>query len=363
MLLPPLTGHLQARRRLASAVRGDTLPQVLLFTGSTGIGKQRLALWLAQLVFCERGGDEPCGSCRACHLVESLSHADLHWFVPIARPKAGDPDRQVDETAEALAAVMEQRRKEPLYAPPDGMAIHSIATVRLLQRRAALTSVEGGRRVFIIGEADRLVPQESSPEAANAMLKLLEEPPAGALFVLTTVDARRILPTIRSRSAPIRLNRLSDDDVREFLRRHTEPRWSEERIDERVALADGSVGLALGQAEETDRAYRSAEQLLAAVVEGRGPALERALGQATFAARGEFAAMLDALAATLGEAARGTMGQPVRRRVPEPLLRHRSPAPLLRAIERVAEAREAAAGNVNPQLLLAVLGEDLAEVL
>jgi hypothetical protein len=91
--------------------------------------------------------------------------------------------------------------------------------------------------------------------------------------------------------------------------------------------------------------------------------LERALGQATFAARGEFAAMLDALAATLGEAARGTMGQPVRRRVPEPLLRHRSPAPLLRAIERVAEAREAAAGNVNPQLLLAVLGEDLAEVL
>jgi DNA polymerase-3 subunit delta' len=233
----------------------------------------------------------------------------------------------------------------------------------LLQRRAALTSVEGGRRVFIIGEADRLVPQESSPEAANAMLKLLEEPPPGALFVLTTVDARRMLPTIRSRSAPIRLNRLTDDEVREFLRRHTEPRWSEERIEERVALADGSIGLALGQAEESDRAYRSAEQLLAAVIEGRGPALERALGQATFAARGEFAAMLDALADTLGEAARGTTGQPLRRRVPEALLRHRSPAPLLQAIERVAEAREAAAGNVNPQLLLAVLGEDLAEVL
>ena len=53
-------------------------------------------------------------------------------------------------------------------------------SVRLLQRRAALTSVEGGWRVFIVGEADRLVPQESSPEAANALLKLLEEPPAGA---------------------------------------------------------------------------------------------------------------------------------------------------------------------------------------
>ncbi len=363
MLLPPLTGQVEARRRLARAVRADALPQVLLFSGPVGIGKQRLALWLAQLVFCERRGDEPCGSCRACHLVDGLSHADLHWFVPIPRPKAGDPDKQVEEAAEALAEVMESRRKQPLYTPPDGMASHPIATVRLLQRRAALTSVEGGPRVFIIGEADRLVPQESSPEAANAMLKLLEEPPPGALFMLTTVDQRRMLPTIRSRAAPIRLNRLSDDEVRGFLAAHTEPKWSSAKIEERVALADGSIGQALGQGEEVGRAYRSAEQLLAAVIEGRGPALERALSQAAFAARGEFSAMLDALADTLGEAARGTMGQAVRRPVPEPLLRHRNPAPLLQAMEKVAEAREAAAGNVNPQVLLAVLGEDLAEVL
>jgi hypothetical protein len=73
--------------------------------------------------------------------------------------------------------------------------------------------------------------------------------------------------------------------------------------------------------------------------------------------------MLDALAESLGEAARGTMGQPVRRNLPQPLLRHRSPGPLLQAMEKVVEAREAAAGNVNPQVLLAVLGEDLAEVL
>jgi DNA polymerase-3 subunit delta' len=327
------------------------------------VGKQRLALWLAQLVLCERREDEPCGACRACRLVEGLTHADVHWFVPIPRPKAGDPDKQVDETAETIAAVMEERRKRPLYPSPDGMAIHSIATVRLLQQRMALTSVEGGRRVFIIGEADRLVPQESSPEAANATLKLLEEPPAGALIVLTTLDPRRVLPTIRSRAAPVRLSRLTDDEVRGFLAQHTEPRWGQEKIEERVALASGSIGAALSEGEDAGKAYRSAEQLLAAVVEGRGTALERALGQATFAARGEFAAMLDALAETLGEAARGAMGQPVRRSVPAPLLRHRSPEPLLLALEKVAEAREAAAGNVNPQVLLAVLGEDLAEVL
>jgi DNA polymerase-3 subunit delta' len=363
MLLPPLIGHLETRHRLAQAVRGDTLPQVLLFTGPTGIGKQRLALWLAQLIFCERDETEPCGSCRACRLVAGLSHADLHWFVPIARPKAGDPDKQVDEAAETLAGVMEERRKRPLYAPADGMSSHSIASVRLLQRRAALRPVEGERRVFIIGEADRLVPQESSPEAANATLKLLEEPPPGAVFVLTTVDARRVLPTIRSRAAPIRLHRLADDEVRRFLAEHTEPRWSSEKIEARVEVADGSIGMALSEGEETGKAYRSAEQLLAAVMEGRGPALERALSQATYSARGEFSAMLDALAETLGEAARGTMGQPVRRNVPQPLLRHRSPGPLLQAMEKVVEAREAASGNVNPQILLAVLGEELAEVL
>jgi DNA polymerase-3 subunit delta' len=363
MLLPPLTGHLETRRRLAHAVSHGTVPQVLLITGPTGVGKQRLALWLAQLIFCERGGPEPCGACRACHLVEGLSHADLHWFVPIARPKAGDPDKQVEEAAEALAGIMEERRKRPLYTPADGMASHSIATVRLLQRRISLTSVEGGGRVFIIGEADRLVPQESSPEAANAMLKLLEEPPPGAVIVLTTLDPRRVLPTIRSRAAPIRLNRLADDEVRGFLETHTQPRWSPEKIEERVALAAGSIGQALSEGEEAGKAYRSAQQLLAAVTEGRGPALERALGQMAYSARGEFAAMLDALADTLGEAARGTLGQPVRRPVPEPVRRHRSPAPLLQAMERVAEAREAASGNVNPQILLAVLGEDLAEVL
>lgn len=327
------------------------------------MGKQRLALWLAQLVLCERGGEEPCGTCRPCRLVAGLAHADLHWFVPMPRPKAGDADKQVDEAAETLAGIMEERRKRPLYGASDGMAIHPIAVVRLLQRRMALTSVEGGRRVFIVGEADRLVPQESSPDAANATLKLLEEPPPGALIVLTTLDARRVLPTIRSRAAPVRLNRLSDDEVRGFLAQHTEPRWSSEKIEERVALASGSIGAAVSEGEEAGKAYRSAELLLEAVVEGRGAALERALGQGTFAARGDFAAMLDALSETLGEAARGTMGQPVRRSVPAPLLRHRSPEPLLLAMEKVAEAREAAAGNVNPQVLLAVLGEDLAEVL
>lgn len=345
------------------AARADHLAQVLLLTGPVGIGKQRFALWLAQLVLCERRELEPCGQCRACRLVLGLGHPDLHWFAPILRPKAGDPDKQVDEAAETLAGTMEERRRQPLYAAPDGMASHPMASVRLLQRRAALTSVEGGRRVFIIGEADRLVPQESSPEAANALLKLLEEPPAGSLFVLTTLDPRRVLPTIRSRTVPVRLQRLSDDEVRTFLRGRQELSLSAADLEERVRLAEGSIGQALAVGEGAGAAYRAASELIEAAAKGRGATLERALRQPAYAARGEFAAMLDALADTLGEAARGALGQPVRRPLPPALTRPGRPERLLQALERVSQAREAAAGNVNPQLLLAVLGAELAEVL
>ncbi len=363
MSLHPLIGHQVARHRLSRALARGKLPQVLAITGPAGVGKQRLALWLAQLAVCERPDSEPCGSCRHCRLVLGLGHADVHWIVPIPRPRASDHDKQVDEAAEAIAAVMEERRTKPLYTPADGMANHTMATVRLIQRRAALTSVEGGRRIFIIGEADRLVSQEASPEAANALLKLLEEPPPGMLFLLTTTDAGRLLPTIRSRVVPLRLDPLPDAEVREFLRERLRPALAEAALDDRVALAAGSIGTALQEGDDMSRARRAAAQLLEAVLAGPGPRLESALRQAPWSARGEFTAMLDALADTLGDAARVTLGETTHRPVPPVLARRRDPARLIQALRHVADAREAAAGNVNPQLLLAVLGEELAVVL
>ncbi|HEX9180987.1 MAG TPA: hypothetical protein VF859_11370, partial [Burkholderiales bacterium] len=153
----PLAGHEEARRRLGGARQTGRLPQTLLLEGAEGVGKQRLALWLAQLLFCEARGAEPCGTCRACRLVAELSHPDLHWFVPIVRPKAADPDKAVEEAAELLGQAMEERRKQPLHGPPEGMASHGMASVRLLQRKASLTAVEGGPRVFVIGHAERLI--------------------------------------------------------------------------------------------------------------------------------------------------------------------------------------------------------------
>jgi len=362
MSLKPLRGHAVARRRIAQAVARGHLPQVTLISGPEGVGKQRLALWIAQLLLCEAAGEEPCGKCRPCHLVLGLTHADLHWIVPIPRPKAGDPDKQVEEAAESIAELMEERRKAPLYSPADGMSGHGMATARLVARRAALTPVEGRKKVFIIGEADRLVAQESSPEAANALLKLFEEPPADTWFVLTTTDPGRLLPTIRSRAVPLRVGRLADADVREFLSAELDPAPASGELDRLVARAGGSIGAALSASGEGARNRKAAVSWLEAVLEGTGPAAERALAQMPWSARGEFTDLLDAVAETLGDAAREAVGQPALDRVPR-VLAGRDPAGLIEAQLKVADARGAAQGNVNPQLLLAVLGGDLAEVL
>lgn len=347
MTLHPLIGHLAAQDRVRRAMAEERLPHGILITGPAGVGKQRFGLWVAQLLLCDE--QSACGQCRPCRQVLGLAHPDLHWMVPVLRPKAGELDKQVEELAETLGQVMEERRQNPLYDAPDGMAGHFVATARLLQRRAAMTPAQGRRKVFLLGFAERLVPQESSQEAANALLKLLEEPPADSYFLLTTEDANRLLATVRSRLVPLRLGRLVDAEVERFL--ETAAGVGGAALKDRVLRARGSIGRGLAVGEGNQKATRAAEDLLGLLGGGAGARAERALKQGPFAARGDFTAMLDALAEQLAQRARDAADRG------EPL------ESLVAAQARVAAAREVAQRNVNPQLLLAVLTDDLAEVL
>lgn len=361
MSIHPLVGHQVAKDQVLRALGESRLPQMTLLTGAPGVGKQRFALWMAQAILCQTAADRPCGVCIPCRQVLGLAHPDLHWLMPVPRPKAADPDKLVEELAEAIGEVVAGRRENPLYPAPDGLAGHFVATARLLQRRAALTPVAGRRKVFILAEADRLVPQESSQEAANALLKLLEEPPADSQFILTVADPNRLLATVRSRLVPLRLGRLSAAEVEQVL--IAGGRTAGAELTRIASVADGSPGKALGLSEESAKATRAVDELLRAITAGAAARAERALKQGPWAARGDFTAMLDALADTLGEATRlGTGGRP-RRPLPESLTKPRPVAALVAAQERVARAREAAQGNVNPQLLLMALADDLGEVL
>ena len=355
MPIPPLYGHEGIRNRLAGAIAAGRLPQALLFEGPRGVGKQRLALWLAQALLCEGGpggsgapeNGEACGTCHACKLVLNLSHPDLHWFVPVEPPKkAADADRLVDLVADALAEEIAARRDQPLYESPSGLASHGIASVRLLLRRLALTPAMGRGKVFIIGDAERLVPQPGAEAAANALLKALEEPLRDTVFVLTTAQPDSLLTTILSRVVRVRVARNNDSVLAAFAGTELGLK-SQREIAQRVAAADGCVGrllaptgggLASGESE-------GAARFLKALQGGSAQRYAFALAQQPFQARGGFTELLDGLLGRLREQARAGADTDK----------------VVEAIARVLDARRLAQGNVNPQLIAAVLADDLAE--
>src|SRR5687768_1168536 len=161
-------GHAALRDRLRGAIRRGTLPASLLIHGPRGVGKQRLALWLGQLLLCETGGDTaPCGTCRSCRYVGELGHPDLHWYFP--RPRLKDTDPTLDDVKnDFIDAHRERRDTKGIYPPPSGLEGIFIRTVHLVVQQAGMTPTLGKRKVFVVGDADRMVAQEGTEQAANA---------------------------------------------------------------------------------------------------------------------------------------------------------------------------------------------------
>lgn len=355
MDLHPLYGHEELRARLGTAMRAGRLPTALLLVGPPGVGKQRLGLWIGAGLLCERGPGEPCGTCHACRLATGIVHPDLNWFFPVARPK-GDEDRQAAEAEELLGQALQARREQPLYARPDGLAAIFLPLVRVLHRRAQLRPAMGARKVFVIGEADRLVPQASSPEAANALLKVLEEPPPDTYFVLTSAEPASLLPTIRSRVVQLRVRRLRAADVARFLTEVPQPPLPAAEAKRRAELAAGSIGAALAEVAEGRDAAAAARDLLELASQGPAARLRFALGVKTFGGRGDFSETLGAAAELLRDRLAQRLRDPAAAAAAEP-----SATGLLAAIREIDRARKLARGNVNPQLIAADLARRLAE--
>ncbi|HXJ30063.1 MAG TPA: hypothetical protein VNG35_05465 [Gemmatimonadales bacterium] len=314
----------------------------MLLHGPRGVGKQRLGLWLGQLILCENEDREPCGRCHACRMAENLSHPDLHWFIPLEpSKKAGDADKQVELVEGALGEELALRRERPLYGPISGLANHSVATARLLLRRINLTPAMGKRKVFLIGDAERLIPQQANPEAANALLKALEEPPADTVLILTASEPDKLLPTVLSRVVRTRVLSLPDSVVTSFAQAELADLKNQARV---VAQADGCIGRLLAQLPAVGSGWDAAEAFQTALLGSSADRYATALRQAPFQARGGFTDMLDGLVERLRREAKTGADT----------------ARIAEAIALVLEARERAQGNVNPQLLTAVLSADLA---
>jgi DNA polymerase-3 subunit delta' len=372
-----LFGHDDVRRDLAAAVARGELPGSILVHGPAGVGRQSLALWLARLLVCASPGpDGPCGRCTGCQLALVLQHPDIHWFFPLPRPKgASNPDRLADALEEARMDALAERRADPLYQRPgDEPAGLYLAQVRTLRRLGASRPAMARHQVFIVGDAELLVPQEASEEAANALLKVLEEPPPSTTFILTATEPDVLLPTLRSRLLPVRLRPFSEDEVRRFLEERTDA--TPDAIALAARLGQGSIGRALsflptddGPSRADGLRHDARAWLDAALADTPTPRFAAAHAQRPVAARGAFAETLDFLSLWLRDLAAVAAGAHEEVVDVDGIDLLRSLAPRVRperipdAIVAVEEARDGGRINANPQLTLAWLLARLADLL
>lgn len=370
MTLPPLTGHRELRERIRRAAASGRFPQSALFHGPAGVGKQRLALWTGALLLCE-GEDAPCGGCRSCRMADRLEHPDLHWHFPLPRPKGPAASRLKlrERLEEARLEELERRRKSPLEArTADGATGIYLAAVEEIRSQAARRPAMSRRAVFVIGEAEAMVSQAASPEAANAFLKLLEEPPPHVTVLLTSSRPGALLPTIRSRALAVRVPPLEEEAVKAFLQRHAG--LAEEAAAGAARLAQGSIGRALRIAGgvEAEEREMAAALLRAALSPRPGSPLRLAASLSASGARGSFAASLRSLNELLRDLLGASLGQAALAFQPEALGKvagslRPPPGAVIRALDHVERAEAAAAGNVNPQAIAATLLLDLRDAL
>jgi DNA polymerase III delta' subunit len=259
-------------------IRGPA-PHAVLLVGPAGIGKTTLALDLAAGLLCTAADPaaRPCGACRACRLVASDSHPDLHRLGPEG------PGRQV--------AI--------------GGPASKVRGVRDLIGELALMPVEGGARVAIIEGASRM-----NEDAQTAMLKTLEEPPAGVTIALCADAEEAMLPTIRSRCVTVRLGPVAVRDIEGILTEHgaADP-GSAARL---ARIAGGRPGVALAWAADPealrarDELVRSLLDLVDARPSVRLPAVRAALGLAAALVTTDGAPAPSRVPRAPGRSARGT---------------------------------------------------------
>jgi DNA polymerase-3 subunit delta' len=214
----PLTffGHLSAA----------ALSHGYLFAGPAGVGKKTFALRLAQSLLCVTPKATLlgyCGRCTGCTRVVAKTHPDLY-------------------VAEGQLKIGEREGGSGFHESEE-------ATARDLVRQLSLHSYAGGKRVFILGDAD------FTREAANALLKFFEEPPAGVVLLVTTAQPGRLLATIRSRLIEVTFGRLSAAEIAEALRREGIASDDAQRAAE---IGNGSLARAKAFLEEGEGTTRDA---------------------------------------------------------------------------------------------------------
>ena len=221
MFFRDIIGQQEVIERLVKDAQAGTVPHALLFCGPEGVGKLQTAIAFARYLLCRDKGTaaDSCGTCPSCVKMDKLVHPDLHFVFPVINKSktAGRSTVSDDEIATWRETVLEQQYfgfEEWLSAIDADNKQASIFVTESEQiiSKLSLKSVEGGYKIMIIWHAEKM-----NQQCANSLLKLLEEPPAGTLFILTTDAPEQILETIISRTQRIDFKRIPEQDISDRL--------------------------------------------------------------------------------------------------------------------------------------------------
>lgn len=261
------TGNRTAINHLRAAVAAGRLPHSMILAGARGSGKYTLALLLTLALECERQPREQgengralasfCGYCRNCKRIAEA--ADLEAKVAEAVSTREDIDRDADKRD---TRVLIQTHPDVLIVPPDPpQLLIKLGQIRTLIHRAQRLPTEAPARVFLLTSSAMM------KEAANSLLKILEEPPHSVHILLLAENAGELLPTLRSRCAMVRLGALPHGEI-EALLTDRRPEWSPAHRALVARLSEGAPGRALGFQLEEYLAARADALVLLSSAEG-----------------------------------------------------------------------------------------------
>lgn len=239
---PYLCGHQEAEQLFLKAWKAGTVPNSLIIMGREGIGKATFAYRIARFLLAN--GDTDKATCNSLELPSTNS--DFRLVANRSHPNLKIIERDFIETD----------KKKIIKAINDGnalteddlqnfkkSAVIKVDEIRTINEFLGKKSFDGSWRIVVIDTAD-----DMNTASANAILKILEEPPAKSLILLISNNPNRLLPTIRSRCAKISLQPLSKDEVASLLRRYN-PELNETEIKGVAKISSGSIGKALRYAE------------------------------------------------------------------------------------------------------------------
>ena len=219
MLYSSIIAQEGIKERLRRQIVTGRIPHAQLFSGPEGCGKLPMALAFAEALLCQSPvNGNPCGECRSCKMMKRFEHPDLHFLFPYAHKENEITTTTHQRTwKEELcrSPYLDSKRWYAAIGAENKLPIINVKDAAYMSEMLSLTSQQGGYRVFIILHAETI-----NEQAANKILKILEEPPTKTVIILITEMPERLLTTITSRTQTTEFPALKDIEIQQALVQH-----------------------------------------------------------------------------------------------------------------------------------------------